>query len=81
MNYPIILTRKKVVITHHLPSPLCNAEEHNNSKINEAFCVDLTDFIEQSKVDYWVYGHNHRNKPAFKIGQTTMLTNQLGYVG
>ena len=72
--------RKTVVVTHHLPSALCNAEEHKNSKLNEAFCVNLTEFIELSKVKLWIYGHNHRNKSAFQIGQTTLLTNQLGYV-
>lgn len=76
-KYP---NHKKIVVTHHLPSPLCNAKEHENSKLNEAFCIDLTDFIEQSRVNYWIYGHNHRNKPVFQIGKTKMLTNQLGYV-
>jgi hypothetical protein len=54
--------------------------EFLNSSINGAFAVELHDFIFDSGVDYWIYGHHHRNIPEFKIGKTTMLTNQLGYV-
>ncbi len=35
-------TYPTVVVTHHLPSALCNSPEHKESKLNEAFCVDLT---------------------------------------
>ncbi|MEM9833541.1 MAG: metallophosphoesterase [Bacteroidota bacterium] len=72
--------KKQVVITHHLPSEHCNVEEFKGSSLNEAFCVDMTSFIETSGVDAWIYGHSHRNKPEFSIGKTRMLTNQLGYV-
>lgn len=73
-------TKKNVVITHHLPSELCNLEKHKNSMLNEAFCTDLTDHIRDSEVDYWIYGHSHGNKKPFTIGKTTMLTNQMGYI-
>lgn len=71
----------KVVVTHHLPSELCNADEFKGSIINDAFCVDKTDFIRDSDIDYWIYGHSHRNTPEFEINGTKLLTNQLGYVG
>lgn len=71
---------KKVVITHHLPSELCNAEEFKSSPINEAFCVDLTETISKNDAKYWVYGHSHRNMPEISINHTTLLTNQLGYI-
>lgn len=48
--------------------------------LNEAFCVELTPFIQESGADAWIYGHSHRNRKEFKIGATEMLTNQLGYV-
>lgn len=73
-------TNNTVVVTHHLPSNLCNAAVHNNSPINEAFCVNLTDFIEGSNANFWIYGHNHFNQNPLYIGNTIMLTNQLGYV-
>lgn len=72
---------KKVVVSHHLPSNDCNIEEFKNSTLNPAFCVDKTDFIANSDIDFWIYGHSHRNLPDFEINGTKMLTNQLGYVG
>ncbi len=72
--------KKQVVVSHHLPSERCNAPEFRGSALNEAFCVDLTDLIETSEIDAWVYGHSHRNVAEFDIGGTRMLTNQLGYV-
>ena len=72
---------KTVVVTHHLPSELCNVEEFKHSPLNEAFCVNLNQLIEENQVNYWLYGHSHRNKPEFTIGTTHMITNQLGYVG
>lgn len=71
---------KKVVVTHHLPSELCNAPEHNNSKFNEAFCAEKTDFIANSEIDYWIYGHNHRVLPEIDIKGAKLVSNQLGYV-
>ena len=47
---------------------------------SEAFAVELHDLILESGIDACVYGHHHRNIPAFSIGKTRMLTNQLGYV-
>ena len=71
---------KKVVITHHLPSIECNIEEFKGSVLNDAFCVDKTNFILNSEIDFWIYGHSHRNIKDFKIGNTQMITNQFGYV-
>lgn len=71
---------KQVVITHHVPTLLNYPEQYKNSPINEAFAVELFDFISGFNADYWIYGHHHCNTPSFKIGQTQMLTNQLGYV-
>ena len=72
--------RQRIVITHHVPTLMHYPEQYKNSNINSAFAVELYDFIESSNVAYWIYGHHHCNTPAFKIGNTTMLTNQLGYV-
>ena len=71
----------KIVITHHLPSELCNADEFKDSIYNDAFCVNKTNFISTSNIDYWIYGHSHRNIKDFQINGTKLITNQLGYVG
>lgn len=71
---------KTIVVTHHLPSKQCNLETHNNSEINEAFCVELTEFISKSNANFWIYGHSHFNQKPLFIGNTVLLTNQLGYI-
>ena len=69
----------KIVLTHHVPTQLCIAKEFQGSTINGAFTVELGDYIIGSGIDYWVYGHSHRNIDA-QIGKTKILSNQLGYV-
>jgi predicted phosphodiesterase len=71
---------KTVVVTHHLPSVLCNAPAHSISQLNDAFCVDLTGYIEKCNASFWIYGHSHYNQKPIHIGKTILLTNQLGYV-
>jgi len=71
---------KTVVVTHHLPSHYCNSPQHQDSKINEAFCVDITEIIRSCKVNFWIYGHSHFNQKPLFIGDTILLTNQLGMV-
>jgi hypothetical protein len=55
-------------------------EAYKGDILNEAFAVELFDMIEATGPDYWIYGHIHGNTPAFEIGKTQLLTNQLGYV-
>lgn len=71
--------RHIIVATHHVPSPLLMAPEFQDSPINGAFMVDLTDYIEASSIEYWIYGHSHRNIDA-TIRNTRCLSNQLGYI-
>jgi predicted phosphohydrolase len=73
-------TTKTVVVTHHAPTFLNYPEKYKGDVLNEAFAVELYDFIEDSVADYWIYGHSHVNTPDFEIGKTRVLTNQLGYV-
>ncbi len=71
---------KKVIATHHVPTFMNYPEKYKGSVLNEGFAVELFDLIENTKPDYWIYGHNHFNQPDFKIGETVLTTNQLGYV-
>jgi len=73
-------TNKRVVVSHHVPTIINYPSIYLGSKINEAFVVDLTDLIESNIIDAWIYGHSHFNTPDFKINDTLLLTNQLGYV-
>lgn len=68
-----------VVATHHVPSFELMAREFKGSILNGAFTVELGDYIADSPIEYWIYGHSHRNIDKV-IGKTQCLSNQLGYV-
>jgi len=71
--------KTKIIVTHHVPSNLLIAEEFKDSDINDAFNVDLTDFIKECGAKYWIYGHSHRNINKL-IGNTQCICNQIGYM-
>lgn len=77
-----VLTSKaktKIVATHHVPSFDLMAEEFRGSQINGAFTSNLNALITELPIDYWIYGHSHRNIDHV-IGGTKCISNQLGYV-
>lgn len=69
-----------VIFSHHCPTFLNYPPKYKGDALNEAFATELYDFIESSSIAYWVYGHHHCNTPDFSIGNTRLITNQLGYV-
>lgn len=71
---------KVAVFTHHCPTFLNYPEHYKGDVLNEAFAVELHNLIEPSEIACWVYGHHHTNTPEFTIGNTRLITNQLGYV-
>jgi predicted phosphohydrolase len=71
---------KTVVVTHHAPTFVNYPEKYINSKTNEAFASNLTELIEDNSIDFWIYGHHHSNSNDFQIGNTKLVTNQLGYI-
>jgi predicted phosphodiesterase len=68
-----------VVVTHHVPSFQLTSPDFTRSKLNGAFTVELAPYIETSPIEYWIYGHSHRNIDKI-VGKTQCLSNQLGYV-
>ena len=70
--------KKKVVVTHHLPSSAFVQPCYRTSLSTYGFAVELGDWIAQSDIDVWVYGHSHFNMDA-QLGRTKLLSNQLGY--
>ena len=71
--------KTKIIVTHHVPSALLTAKEFQGSDINDAFTVDLTDYIKTCGAKFWIFGHSHRNINK-QIGETNCLCNQLGYI-
>lgn len=70
--------QKNIVVTHHGPTNLINASEYKGSPINAGFIVDMEDCIDEFDIDYWIYGHTHKNIDAELYG-TKIVSNQLGY--
>lgn len=71
---------RTIVVTHHVPTFLNYPEKYKNDVLNEAFASEQFDLIETCGANYWIYGHHHQSIPDFKIGTTTLTSNQLGYV-
>ena len=71
----------KIVVTHHCPTQRDEFNGFPSGALNSAFQVDLDSFIEHCSADFWIYGHTHYSGGSgTKIGETTLLCNQLGYV-
>ena len=49
------------------------------SVLNGAFATELGNFIADSRIDAWIYGHSHTNIDT-TIGNTKIVCNQMGYV-
>ena len=73
-------TQKKVVVSHHLPSHLLVEEQFRGSHLNGAFVSEQGNWIAESDIDYWIYGHSHSNIDD-AICSTKCVANQLGYIG
>lgn len=71
--------KHKIVVTHHVPSFRMQHPKFAGSKANGAFTVELENYIKDSGIEYWIYGHSHYNVDV-RIGDTKCVTNQLGYV-
>ena len=53
--------------------------QHKGSALNSAFATELGYYIAESPIDAWIYGHSHTNIDTI-IGNTKIISNQLGYV-
>lgn len=71
--------RHKIVVSHHVPSFRMQCPKFKDSKTNGAFIVELEDYIKESGIDFWIYGHSHYNVDV-RIGKTLCISNQLGSV-
>ena len=55
------------------------AAQHMGSVLNGAFVIELGNYIAESRIDVWIYGHSHSNIDT-TIGNTRVVCNQLGYI-
>lgn len=68
-----------VILSHHVPTNILVANRFKGSSLNDAFVSEQGNWIADSRIKYWIYGHSHVNIDG-KIGDTEFLSNQLGYV-
>lgn len=68
-----------VVVTHHLPTMEVVAPEHKGSNLNSAFATELGNYIANSRIDAWIFGHSHTNINTV-IDNKPIVCNQMGYV-
>jgi len=71
---------KKAIVTHHVPTLMNYPEKYKGDSLNEAFAVEMHDEVLRSNAVFWIFGHHHCNTLDFRIGNTNLSTNQLGYV-
>lgn len=68
-----------VVVSHHVPTNQAVAPQYKGSLLSSAFAVEMGNYLADSRIDYWIYGHSHTNIDA-EINTTKIVSNQLGYV-
>ena len=68
-----------VVVTHHVPTEAVTADKYKGSPLSSGFTTELGDWIADSRIDYWVYGHSHTSIET-TIGSTKIVSNQFGYI-
>jgi predicted phosphodiesterase len=67
-----------VVVTHHLPHPLCVDKRFAKSNLNPAFMSNLNAVIQDNDIAVWCHGHTHSNVDV-KVHGTRILCNPRGY--
>ncbi len=68
-----------VVVTHHLLSYTVVDPCYKGDSLNSAFATELGEYIADSRINVWIFGHSHSNINA-QLGNTKLLCNQMGYV-
>lgn len=68
-----------VVVTHHLPTFAAIEDRHKGSVLNAAYATELGNYIADSRITAWIYGHSHHHTDL-TIGNTHLVSNPLGYV-
>ena len=67
-----------VVVTHHLPHPLCIDQQFRANSLNPAYMSNLDEVIASNEIAVWVHGHTHTNVNE-EVHGTRILCNPRGY--
>lgn len=71
-------TGKVVVVTHNAPHARSIPERFERSLTNAWFTNDMSDVIQDRRVDLWLHGHIH-NTSDYMLGDTRVVENSRGY--
>jgi len=69
-----------IVVSHHLPHPLCVGKQFRNHPLNASYVTNLDMYIEEYDINVWCHGHTHNNVDV-EVHGTRILCNPRGYVG
>ncbi len=69
---------RRVVITHHAPSPQSVADHFKSDLLSASYASDLDDLVKESDAAFWIHGHMHESYDYF-LGQTRVVCNPRGY--
>lgn len=72
--------QKRVVVTHHAPTPYSLDPFYLGSPLNSAYVNMYENFIAVHGPDLWIHGHVHCPKD-YRIRDTRILCNPIGYPG
>lgn len=75
-DYP---EQKLWVITHHPPTDILITDPHIHKNEYGIITNNFEKEIKDSKIDYWIHGHNHQSGQA-KVGNTLIMSNTVGYI-
>lgn len=73
-----------IVMTHHMPSEVCVAEEYRGDILTAAFCSNMEAEIVTAHPNFWIYGHTHQGREVnieTNFGMTRFRHNPRGYPG
>jgi predicted phosphohydrolase len=73
-----LIRSETIVLSHHLPSPICTPSMYKNSTINRFFVSDETELILDKEPRLWVFGHTHHAVDVM-LGKTRLVANPYGY--
>jgi len=74
------MSKKHVVISHHLPSVQCVAPCYQGDSLNTAFHanMDRDGYFDAYKIDHWFCGHSHIACNVM-VNETKVRSNPRGY--
>jgi len=69
---------KKVICTHHAPSPKSLSPQFFSDPVSAAYASNLDGFVAYSGAKYWFHGHLHESV-NYELGDTRVISNPRGY--